>query len=195
MSLALFDFDGTITSKDSMVEFIQYAVGKKNYYLGLLKLSPILVAYKLKLYPNDRAKKKFLFHFFKDIPPQEFQMLATQYATNEIDKIVRKEAIERISWHKEQGDEVVIVSASMACWLKAWCESNEIKLIATELEISNNIFTGKFTTKNCYGEEKVNRIKSLYDIEKYSYVYAYGDSRGDRELLALGDESFYKPFR
>lgn len=195
MKLALFDFDGTITTKDSMIEFLLYAVGKKAYYLGLLKLTPMLVAYKLKLYPNYRAKEKFLFHFFNNMRPKEFQELSAKYANEEIDKIVRKEALERIAWHKEQGDEVVIISASMECWLKAWCDKREIRLIATKLALDSSIFTGKFITKNCYGQEKVNRLRELYQTEEYSYIYAYGDSRGDKELLALADESFYKPFR
>lgn len=195
MRLALFDFDGTITTKDSMVEFIQYAVGKKSYYLGLLILSPILIAYKLKLYPNDKAKERLLAYFFKKMTLKKFYSLVKGYSSNEIDKIVRKEALERINWHKKRGDEVVVVSASMECWLKDWCDRQNIKLIATKLEIVEGKFTGKFTTKNCYGKEKVNRIQSVYHLEECSYIYAYGDSKGDRELLALADESLYKPFR
>lgn len=195
MRLALFDFDGTITTKDSMVEFIQYAVGKRKYYFGLLRLSPMLMAYKLNLYPNDKAKERLLAYFFKKITIKEFQEIVIGYDKNELDKIVRKEAIAKILWHKKQGDEVVVVSASMECWLKLWCDRQNIKLIATKLEIENGKFTGKFATPNCYGEEKVTRLKELYPTEKYSHIYAYGDSRGDRELLALADEAFYKPFR
>ena len=195
MKLALFDFDGTITTKDSMVEFILYAVGKKAYYLGLLKLSPMLVAYKLKLYPNHKAKERFLAYFFKEMRIKEFQELVTAYGESEIGKIVRDKAIEKIAWHKAQGDEVVVVSASMECWLKSWCDKKNIKLIATKLEILDGRFTGKFATKNCYGQEKVNRLRACYRMEDYSHIYAYGDSKGDREILALADESFYKPFR
>ena len=195
MRLAIFDFDGTITTKDSMVEFILYSVGKKAYYMGLLKLSPILVAYKLKLYPNHKAKERLLAYFFKKMCLKEFQRLVRAYGDNEIDKIVRDEALERISWHKNRGDEVVVISASMECWLKPWCDRQKIQLIATKLEISDGKFTGKFATKNCYGQEKVNRLKGEYHLEDYTHIYAYGDSRGDREILTLADESFYQPFR
>ena len=195
MRLALFDFDGTITTKDSMVKFIQYAVGKRKYYFGLLRLSPMLMAYKLNLYPNDKAKERLLAYFFKKITIKEFQEIVIGYDKNELDKIVRKEAIAKILWHKKQGDEVVVVSASMECWLKLWCDRQNIKLIATKLEIENGKFTGKFATPNCYGEEKVTRLQELYPTEQYSHIYAYGDSRGDRELLKLADEAFYKPFR
>lgn len=195
MKLAFFDFDGTITSKDSLEDFIQDTIGELRYYVGLLKLSPMLISYKLKLIPNYIAKEKLITYFFKGMDANEFQKLADQYSLHQIDNITRPKAIEKIKWHQDQGHKVVIVSASMACWLKPWCEKNNIELISTELEISDNRLTGKFSTKNCYGIEKENRVNEVYDLNEYDYIYAYGDSRGDKELLALADENFYKPFR
>ena len=195
MKLALFDFDGTITTKDSLVDFIQYATGKSTYYVGLLKLSPMLVAYTFKLIPNHIAKEKLIGHFFKDWDINLFQKLAEQYSSEQIDKITRPKATEKIKWHQEQGHKVVMVSASMECWLEAWCDMQNIELISTQLEMRDNKLTGKFVTKNCYGIEKANRVKKAYNLSDYDYVYAYGDSHGDKELLALADESFYKPFR
>lgn len=193
--LALFDFDGTITTKDSLADFIQYAVGKPSYYIGLLLLSPMLTAYALKLIPNHLAKEKLITHFFKEWNVDQFQKLAEQYSREEIDKITRPKAIEKIRWHQEQGHKVIIVSASMECWVKAWCDKNNIDLISTRLEIKDKKLTGNFATKNCYGIEKANRVKQAHDLSLYDHSYAYGDSRGDKELLALADESFYKPFR
>lgn len=65
MRLALFDFDGTITTKDTLVEFIKYAKGSHVYYLGLMVLSPMLLRYYLKLMPNDIAKEKMIAYFFR----------------------------------------------------------------------------------------------------------------------------------
>lgn len=195
MKLALFDFDGTITTKDSLVEFIQYATSKPTYYAGLLKLSPMLVAYTFKLIPNHIAKEKLIAHFFKGWDANRFQKLAKQYSSEQINKIIRPKAIEKIKWHQEQGHKVVMVSASMECWLEAWCDMQNIELISTQLEMRDNKLTGKFATKNCYGIEKANRVKKAYNLSDYNYIYAYGDSHGDKELLALADKSFYKPFR
>ena len=195
MNLALFDFDGTITTKDSLVDFIQFAVGKPSYYAGLTKLSPMLTAYTLKLIPNDIAKERLIGHFFGEWESEKFQQLAEQYSFEKIDTIVRPEAMERVQWHQGQGDHVVIVSASMECWLTGWCKKKNIELISTQLETIDGRLTGRFATKNCYGVEKANRVKEIYNLEEYDHIYAYGDSRGDRELLALANESFYKPFR
>jgi len=194
-TLALFDFDGTITTKDSLAEFIKYAVGGWGYYSGLLRLSPMLTAYTLKLIPNHIAKERMLSYFFKGYNEDAFKKMADTYSLNEISKILREEAMEKIRWHQMQGHTVVIVSASMESWLKAWCDMHKIDLISTCLEIKDEKITGKFLTKNCYGPEKANRVRAQYDLDEYEYIYAYGDSSGDTELLALADESFYKPFR
>ena len=194
MSLALFDFDGTITTKDSLSDFTQYAVGGLAYFVGLLKLTPTLIAYFLKLIPNHVAKEKFVASFFRGWNADRFQKLADRYSLEQIDKITRPKAIEKIRWHQKHGHKVVIVSASMECWLKAWCNKNRIDLISTKLEIRDNMLTGKLATRNCYGIEKVKRINETYILTEYHHIYAYGDSCGDKYLLALADESFYKPF-
>ena len=194
MKLSLFDFDGTITYKDSMVDFIQYVVGKYAYYRGLIYLSPMLVAYKLKFIPNHIAKKKLIAHFFKDWDVEQFQKLADKYSIEQLDKIIRQKAMTKITWHQQQGHKVVIVSASMECWLKEWCVKNNIDLIATRLEIIEGQLTGRFATKNCYGIEKVNRIKEQYNLSEYGVIYAYGDSLGDKEMLSIATKRYYKHF-
>lgn len=194
MTLALFDFDGTITKDDSLLKFIRFVMGGFRFIFGLVVLSPILVAYKLGLIPNHKAKQKMLSWFFKGMSKDAFFKVANEYALLHIDKIVRPKAMEKIAWHKAQGHQVVVVSASIDCWLKPWCDKNNIDLIATRLEIEDGKLTGKFATKNCYGIEKVNRIKEKYNLEKYSVIYAYGDSSGDKEMLSIANERYYKHF-
>jgi HAD superfamily hydrolase (TIGR01490 family) len=194
-SIAFFDFDGTITTDDSLLRFIRFVVGDTKFLFGLVVLSPILVSYKLKIIPNYRAKQIMLSWFFKGSSESVFKQVANEYSLKHIDTIVRQEALKKILWHKEQGHKVVIVSASIECWLRPWCDKNGFELLATKLEIKDDIVTGKLLSKNCYGIEKVNRIKQAYDLEKYEYIYAYGDSAGDKQMLELADESFYKPFR
>jgi phosphoserine phosphatase len=67
--------------------------------------------------------------------------------------------------------------------------------VGTQIEIKDGLLTGRFLTKNCYGQEKANRILALYPNRSEYHLTAYGDSRGDKELLAFADESHYKPFR
>ena len=194
MSIAFFDFDGTISDKDSMVEFIKFAVGKYRYYYCLLKLSPILLLYSLRIISNNIAKEKLFSSYFKGWYVEEFEKLAEKYSELELNKIIKPSAIDKIKWHQEQGHKVVVVSASIGSWLKKWCELYQIELIATQLEFKNGKLTGRFATKNCYGIEKVNRIKAQFDLTKYEQIYAYGDSAGDKEMLAISTHPHYKLF-
>ena len=193
-TLVLFDFDGTITTDDSLIKFIRYCVGDIKTILGMLILLPMLITYKLKLIPNYRAKQYMLSYFFKGMDKHKFQTKAQEYSIKHIDRIVRPKAIEKIRWHQKQNHKVVVVSASIECWLKPWCNKNGLELIATKMQINKDTITGKFLTKNCYGIEKVNRVKEVYNLSDYKKIYAYGDSYGDKELFELADESFYKPF-
>jgi HAD superfamily phosphoserine phosphatase-like hydrolase len=102
--------------------------------------------------------------------------------------------MEKIRWHQAQGDKVVIVTASMEAWLKKWCEHHGVDLVATQLEVQAGKITGRFATKNCYGMEKVNRIKERYNLPEFGLVYAYGDSRGDKEMLELAAVRHYRVF-
>ncbi len=193
--IALFDFDGTITTDDSLIKFIRFVVGDLKTLWGMVFLSPMLVVYKLKLIPNYKAKQMMLSYFFKGMDKQQFQKIAEEYSLKHIDTILRPKAMEKITWHKELGHKVIVVSASIECWIRPWCDQNGLDLIATKIEVKDGFITGKFLTKNCYGIEKASRVKEAYNLDDYDYIYAYGDSRGDKELLGLADKSFYKLFR
>ena len=71
----------------------------------------------------------------------------------------------------------------------------EIGLISTQLETINDKLTGNIAGKNCNGEEKATRIRSIYNLAEFDEIYCYGDSNGDKQMLALGTKTFYKPFR
>lgn len=193
-ALALFDFDGTVSTKDSLIEFTKYAVGTTSFFLGMARLSPMLIQYKLKLIRNDIAKQKMLTYFFGDWDESRFKEIAKQYAEQEIDKMVRPKALERIKWHQQQNHEISLVSASIEDWLRAWCDKQGIKIIATQLEYKQGKVTGRFATPNCYGPEKAVRVKAAYQLEHYGEIYAYGDTSGDKQLLEISTKPHYRFF-
>jgi len=80
MNIAFFDFDGTITKKDTLIEFIKYSVGEKNYYLGMFANLPMLLKFKLKLLPNDEAKQRLLTYFFGNWSEKRFKEAAYNYS-------------------------------------------------------------------------------------------------------------------
>jgi len=195
-NIAVFDFDGTITRKDTLLEFIKFSKGNCRFYLGFLLFSPLLVAMKLKIYPNWKAKQKLFSYFYKDISIEQFNEWGNGFSA-EIDKIVRQKAIETIKSHKEKGVKVIIISASVENWIKPWAKKTGIDIIlATKIETDKNgLLTGKFLTKNCYGQEKVNRLLEVFPNRNNYKFIVYGDSRGDKELIEFADEGFYNKFK
>ena len=195
-TIAVFDFDGTLTTKDTLIEFIKYACGKRRLYGGFLLFSPLLVLMKLHLYPNGKAKEKVFSHFFKGWKYSRFKETGRRFAV-EIEKMRNEPVIQKMNQHLRQAGKVYVVSASILEWVQPWCEAAGIDgVVATEIEVdADGVVTGRFSTPNCYGQEKVNRILSLYPHCQDYHLAAYGDSRGDQELLAFADEAHYKPFR
>ena len=194
-TIVFFDFDGTITSQDTLLEIIKFIKGKLRFYVGLLFLSPILIAFKLKLLPNYEAKQIFLSYFLKGIDKETFEEQCRYFATHLIPKLVREKALQKIQMHLAKRHEVVVVSASPENWVSLWCQQYNITCIATKLETKNGKITGRFLGKNCHGKEKVVRILKSFNLDGYTHILAYGDSTGDQEMLDLASESFYKPFR
>lgn len=192
--IAFFDFDGTISHKDSFIGFIKHSQGLFRFMGGILILSPVILGLFTHLIPNHKAKEIFLIYFFKGMHLDTFKRLCTSYSMNKLPSIIKTDALQKIQWHKNQNHRVVVVSASIRDWLDPFLSSLDIELIATELELSNNKLTGHLKTKNCYGIEKVRRIHEIIDTKQYTKIYAYGDSRGDKEMLELADLKFYKHF-
>ncbi|MDA7816619.1 haloacid dehalogenase-like hydrolase [Sulfurimonas sp.] len=189
MNLALFDFDGTLTCKDSLSEFLKHSVTREKYLLNMFKFLPYFILYKLKLLRNDISKQKLFEIFFKGMDEKQFNSIATNYSLIKLDSIIDKDRIEMLHNHQENGDRVVIVSASMQSWLQPWCDKNNIELLSTQLEFKDAKVTGKFSTENCYGIEKARRVKQLLHVEDYETIFAYGDSAGDTQMLEIADKA------
>lgn len=189
--IAVFDFDGTLTTKDTFLEFIKYVFGWKKFCLGFLLHLPIIILMILKLYPNWKAKQRIFGWFFRGMEYAQFKTLGEEFATI-ISDFANRKTTDILRAHIERGATTYVVSASIEEWVKPYCKQLGVNdVMGTKVEIVEGILTGQFATANCYGKEKVNRFLEC-EPQRESYIlYAYGDSRGDRELLALADHGHY----
>jgi len=194
-TVAVFDFDGTITTKDTLLEFIRFSKGNIPFLWGFTLHLPLLIAYQLKLYPNWKLKRKLFSSFFKKMKINDFNQLCEEFYQH-FSGIMRLEAQKAIQRHIDAGDSLVIISASIENWVRPFANYLNIPFIlCTEIEIDqNDCITGNFTTLNCYGQEKVNRLIKLFPQRAEYYLIAYGDSRGDKELMDFADKKMYKKF-
>ena len=192
-----FDFDGTLTSKDTLLEFIRFAKGSGQMFRGFLLFSPLLILMKLHLFPNWKVKQKIFSYFFKGMKIDDFNALCTRFAERN-KHLLRPAGIEKVKQViAEEHTTVLIISASIDNWVRPFFDEidKKIQVLGTQIETKEGRLTGQFTSKNCYGEEKVNRLTALYPHREAYYLIAFGDSRGDKELLAFADKAYYKPFR
>lgn len=188
------DFDGTLTTCDTLLEFIKYAKGTKALYAAFAKYFVLLVLMKMHLYSNDKMKEKLFSHFFKGTDINQFNQTCCNFARDKA-FIMRPEAIKMIARADLTSAVIAVVTASVENWVAPFFEGYRVTIIGTKIEVVNGIITGRFASANCYGQEKVNRIKEIYkDRQKY-YIIAYGDSRGDKEMLDYANKKYYKPFR
>ena len=189
-NIAVFDFDGTLTTRDSFLAFIKWACGPVSYYAGFLRFAPQLLLMFMHLYPNWKAKERIFAHFFKGWQYSWFQALGEEFAT-ELDTMRNEPVIGRLKEHIDHGDTVYVISASLPEWVEPWCRQLGVNAgLVTEIEVNDQgRITGRFKTKNCFGQEKVDRLLKV-EPERDTYVlHAYGDSRGDLELLAFADQA------
>jgi phosphatidylglycerophosphatase C len=193
--IAFFDFDGTITTKDTLLEFIKFSKGKITFYFGFILNLHFLVAYKLGILSNQYAKERILVHFFKNTALTTFENYCVQFSLQVLPGLIRPGAEMEIKKHIDEGTAVVIVTASAENWVKPWADSLGLELIGTRLQLNGQKITGKILDINCHGEEKVRRIRSRFSLADYEKIYAYGDSSGDQAMMAVAHESHYKPFR
>lgn len=189
-TIAAFDFDCTLTTRDTFPEFIRFACGWRRFMIGFLLYSPQLILMKLHLYPNWKAKQRVFSHFFKGWDFSRFQTAGEAFA-QKINTIRNASTIQQMENHLKQGHTVYIITGSILNWVQPWGEKAGVRaVIATEIEVdSNNVITGRFKTPNCYGQQKVERLLELEPARETYLLYAYGDGLGDRELLALADYS------
>ncbi len=192
MNLALFDFDGTITRKDTFTDFLFFAANWKRLVSGFILLAPVFLCYKLGIISASRARQIAYFYAFKGQTFEYIRSMGLKYAESVIPKYVKSEALKRIEWHRSQGHNIVVVSASIDVYLKPWCDKNRLDLICTSFEVDKGILTGKYLHGDCSGKEKAKRIKEKYDTKSYKIIYAYGDSSDDSEMLDMADIKYFR---
>lgn len=191
--VAAFDFDGTITRRDTFLPFLQEMAGRRRYLQQMLTQSPGLLAYLLGMISNHTVKNRLLTQFLRGNEVGDVRQVAQDFAAGRLQQFIRPAALARLRWHQQQGHRCVIVSASLECYLQPWAEAiGGVEVIGSRLVIDNERYTGELLGQNCYGPEKVRRLSVILGARDTYTLYVYGDSKGDRELLACADHAYYR---
>ena len=191
--LYLFDFDGTLTYKDTMFLFLKFYNPQKFYYQFALHI-PLFILLKLKLADAEKVKKSLISSVLKGEKQSRREQKSQEFFDKFNTKIIRENALDFIKNIDRNQTESYIVTASLDIWVKPFAEMLQMKLLATTAEFEDGIFTGNFTGKNCNGAEKRCRIEEEFAGRKFDKTIAFGDTSGDREMMAWADESEFRFF-
>ena len=194
--VAAFDFDGTLTRHDTLFPFLWHVAGPVKFSYKLMLMLPTLTAYALGWMRNDIAKVKVLRCFLAKMEMNNLQSQALQFSATKLPTLLRNEAMQRLHWHKQQGHRCVLVSASLEIYLRSWAsQAGFDDVLGSRLELmADGLTSGMLLGENCFGPEKMRRLEALLGEREGYTLYAYGDSRGDKELLSAADYPFYKKF-
>lgn len=193
--VAAFDFDGTITTRDTLLPFLIFAAGRRKTLKHLVLMIPTFLGFLLNMVSRQRVKEKLLTRFFAGMPLSLMQELGNAFSRSQnLNKLVRPEALETIAWHLQQGHKCILVSATIDIYLEPWAKRLGFSnVISSRLETTTTkLVTGRLDGLNCRGAEKARRLQDLLGPRNQYILYAYGDSRGDKELLALADHPFFR---
>ena len=199
-----FDFDGTLTTRDTLLLFIRFVCGWWGLVGVLVRYAPLLVLMKLKLYPNWRVKQKVFSSCFGGMTVERFNDYCRLFAEKYRCGVLRPAGMEDVRRALGEGAVVMIVSASVDNWVRPFFNDvlpvsfvqQNLLVLGTQVEAADGRLTGRFMGRNCYGAEKVCRISAVLPAPREDcYIVAFGDSRGDREMLQYADEAHYRPFR
>ena len=187
--VAAFDFDGTLTTSDTLVPFLRAVVGNRDLALAAIVNAPRFALAVISDRSLDAAKAALFRRVLAGRSAAAVRTLGERYADSIVTHRLRSGMPERIEWHRDQGHEIVIVSASLTLYLDAVGRRLGLDaVIATELEVGpDGALTGEIVGANVRRAEKVRRLEAWLGGD--AEIWAYGDSTGDRELLERADHS------
>lgn len=189
-----FDFDGTLTIKDSFTTFLRWRAGPLRYALGLVRLAPSALAY-LGHRDRGRIKAAATREFLRGVPREQLEADARAFAETVFARLFRPDALAAWTQWRDEPVRLVIVTASPDLVVAPFARSLRADaLIGTELAFdAQGRATGDFATPNCRGPEKVTRLTAAFG-PGLNLKAAYGDTSGDREMLAMAKSAGYRVF-
>lgn len=192
--IVAFDFDGTLTIKDSFTAFLKWRSSWFRWVLGGIRLIPAALSY---LVHRDRGRIKAaaVREFLKGLDRERLQAEARRFAEIHSRTLLRPDAVAAWKRWRKEGVRLVIVTASPDLLVAPFARSlGADDLLGTSLAFDErDQVAGAFASPNCRGAEKVVRLRAAFG-PNLRVRAAYGDTDGDTEMLALADEPYFRVF-
>lgn len=193
-AVVAFDFDGTLTIRDSFTAFLRWKAGPGGWALGLMKMAPAMAAY-ARDRDRGRIKAASVREFLGGMERAAFEAEAERFADAVWDRFIRPDALACWQDWGRKGAHRVIVTASPAATVAPFARRLGAEgLLGTHLVFdAQDRVSGAFAGPNCRGAEKVRRLKAAFG-EDVRIIAAYGDTSGDTEMLAAAEQPGFRVF-
>jgi phosphatidylglycerophosphatase C len=194
--VAAFDVDRTVTTRDCVVAFLRRVSGTVPF-AGRMALASARLVPAIARGERDRAKEQAAKIVFAGRRAVDVDAVGDGFAATVVRSWLRDDTVARLRWHQSQGHDVVLVSASFGAYLRPLGDRlGADAVVCTELAVDDDgMLTGDLLGLNCRGPEKVRRLHEWLDARHRGRanveLWAYGDSPGDRELLADADHAVW----
>lgn len=191
MDLALIDFDHTVTHRDTYAGFLRSIATPQQLAAAKWQVAPWVLGYRCGLVTAAALRVRVTRFAFTGRDPDEIAAAGLHYAAQALPGLLRPQMMERIAWHRQRGDTLVMVSGSLDAYLRPWCDQHGLELICNRLEIIDGRLSGRYQGGD-RGEHKAADINARYSLSDYGHIHAYGDSLEDRPMLALAHERWHR---
>jgi len=192
--IVAFDFDGTLTVRDSFNSFLVWRAPLGRLVSGLVRLTPAALSYVFDR-DRERLKSSAVAVFLKGLTPAELDAEAEAFCDKVWDRFMRPDAL--AVWRRwgDAGALRLIVTASPEITVRPFAQRlGADELIGTRLKLdAQGRVAGPFEGHNCRAQEKVERLRARFGPD-VRLKAAYGDSSGDVQMLELAEEAGMKVF-
>lgn len=192
MDLALFDFDSTITTRDTFAEFIRFAAPRSRHLWGGPLLAPLVMGYRMGWVSGHLLRASAVRVGLGGIPLQQAQAQGERFAHEVLRTIERPECMAHIDWHRSRGDHILVVSGALDLYLGPWCRVHGLAWLCSELETAHGRLTGRYRGEQCVADAKRKRVLGAVDLGQFRAIHAYGDSPDDHAMLRLAQHPYYR---
>lgn len=191
--IAAFDFDGTLTRRDTVMPFLVRACGARTVARSATRVAPVAARVRLgrleaAIHHRDATKEALLRDLLAGRSAQWLAAEGASYAATLTSRL-RPAMVEQVAWHRSEGHELVIVSASLLAYLEPFAAEHGFDhVIAVGMAADDaGTLTGGLVGPNVRGREKELRLRAWLDGDEPECIWAYGNSSGDRDMLAMAD--------
>ena len=192
--LSAFDFDGTLTYHDSFIPFLRFAFGNRLFAMRLLRMLPATVCYLLGRISRNDLKEKLITVYLTGVKEGWVEERAEAFCDVSFRRLMRPLGLTSVANQLEQKAIVTICSASPELVLKPFAKKLGIGLIGTRLQSVDGVLNGQINGTNCRCEQKVIRLEAQYGpLDQYT-LRAWGDTRGDEQMLEAAQEPHWREF-